>query len=518
MASARRGRYAERVSSVLDVDLRSTLDGLLEGCQVVDRDYRYVYVNATAAAHGRSTVDELVGRRMTDCYPGIEGTAMYAVLGEAMRERRSRRMTNEFTYPDGKRGVFELQFIPSPEGVMIFSLDATEEHARTERLRRTEERLNHVQRLEAVGRLASAVTHDFNNLLHVILTNSELATLELPSGTLAREYVDEIAAATRRASELTGQLLGFARKQVLAPRELDVNELVRGVEPMIRRLAGRDVTLTIDLHPDLGRIRADRSQLEQALLNLVVNARDAMPSGGSLRVATGHSELDEAHAALHPPARSGEYVTIAVTDSGTGMDAETRARIFEPFFTTKPEGQGTGLGLATVYGTVSQMGGTVWVYSQVGKGTTFRLFMPRIDAAATSSDDAALAGDETLLVVDDDDGWRVAACRALQARGYAVLEAASGREALAIADGACSLDLIVADLDMPGMNGVQLIAELRRRRPSLSALVVSGAGQLSADEAALTAPVARLDKPFTPLGLARAVRSVLAGGARGARR
>jgi two-component system cell cycle sensor histidine kinase/response regulator CckA len=375
------------------------------------------------------------------------------------------------------------------------------------------------QKMEAVGRLAGGVAHDFNNILTAIGGYADLLMADLPPDDRRRHDVEEIHQATQRAAALTQQLLAFSRRQVLQPKVLNLNALVPNIEKMLRRLIGEDILFATVLHPSLGNVRADPGQLEQVIVNLALNARDAMPDGGRLTIETRNVELDEAYAADHPAVKPGRYVMLAVTDTGVGMDEETKARIFEPFFTTKVRGKGTGLGLATVYGIVQQTGGHIWPYSEPGRGTTMRVYLPRVDAPADPIEhhrDAApetLRGNETILVVEDEAPVRAVTRQLLERNGYTVLEAPDGPAALALVDGEAGgrhIDLLLTDVIMPGMSGRELAAELNARRPNVRVLFMSGYTDDAVVRHGMLEPgLAYLEKPFRPTALLRKVRGVL---------
>jgi nitrogen-specific signal transduction histidine kinase/CheY-like chemotaxis protein len=381
--------------------------------------------------------------------------------------------------------------------------------------------LTQAQKMESVGRLAGGVAHDFNNLLTVINGTAELAMGGLNEGDPLREDLDAIRQAGRRATELTRQLLAFSRKQVLQPAVLDLNAVITNMQKMLTRLIGEDVALAFAPMKGLGRVRADPGQIEQVLLNLAINARDAMPNGGTLRIATANVDLDETHADLRPPVVAGRYVMVSVSDTGTGMDEATQGRIFEPFFTTKGAGKGTGLGLSTVYGIVTQSGGHIGVASEAGKGTTFRIHLPRVDAAEAggltpkayrrTQGSRAEGGSETILLVEDDKALRRLAGRALQAAGYKVLAAANGREALLLLERyAGPVHLVFTDVVMPGMSGWDLADRLRETRPDLRVLFSSGySDEMIRDPRVLDDPANFLGKPYTVAALTAKVREVL---------
>ncbi|HEY3348957.1 MAG TPA: ATP-binding protein [Thermoanaerobaculia bacterium] len=390
-------------------------------------------------------------------------------------------------------------------------------HVQMEERERAEESLRQSQKMDAVGQLAGGVAHDFNNLLTAILGYADLLASRPAIEGGAREEVAEIRNAGERAATLTRQLLAFSRKQVLEPVVLHVNDLVGDLEKMLRRLIGEDVDLVSILDPSVGNVRADPGQLEQVILNLVVNARDAMPRGGKLTIETANADLDEAYSQRHAAARPGRYVMVAVSDTGFGMDASTVEHIFEPFFTTKEKGKGTGLGLSTVYGIVKQSGGNIWVYSEPGKGTAFKVYLPRVDDAvaegvsAEASPLPAAAANETILLVEDEESVRTLARRILVGHGYRVLEASGGEAALeAFRAHGARIDLLVTDLVMPDMAGTDLAARLNERHPDLRVLFMSGyTGDAAVRSGQLVQGRAFLQKPFTPAVLLRRVRDSL---------
>jgi two-component system cell cycle sensor histidine kinase/response regulator CckA len=378
-----------------------------------------------------------------------------------------------------------------------------------------EREFRHAQKMEAIGRLAGGVAHDFNNLLAVI---------DLCAGVLARgggdprELAREIQQASDRAAELTRQLLAFSRRQILKPRDLDLDVVVSGLERMLKRLIGSDIRVVVCSPSNLHVVHADPGQLEQVIVNLAVNARDAMPRGGTLTIETGNVALDDAYARMYPNVVAGDYVMLAVTDSGVGMDAEVKLRIFEPFFTTKDVGKGTGLGLAVVHGVMQQTGGYISVQSTVGKGTTFRLLFPELPAPshATSEQELSgrLTGTESILLVEDEPEVRRVVVRVLKDLGYRVVDVGSPREALMLESSVSrAFDLLITDVVMPGMDGPELAGQLERVNPKLRVLYVSG----YTDDAVLrhgidTASVLFLQKPFTRAALAKKVRMALDGG------
>lgn len=380
-------------------------------------------------------------------------------------------------------------------------------------LRSVEEQLRQAQKLEAIGGLAAGIAHDFNNLLSVVLGNSELLLDDLPGDAPKREEIQEIHAAGVRAAQLTHQLLAFARRQMLQPRNVNLDDIVADIGKMLRRLLGENIDVVISTTAELGSTFVDPGQIEQVILNLAVNARDAMPNGGTLNIETGNLAFEQG---AHPSLRAGRYVMLAVSDTGCGMDAATQARIFEPFFTTKEKGKGTGLGLSTVFGIVEQSGGATWVYSEVNRGTTFKLYFPRSDQEAEPlperpSHIADLRGNETILVVEDDPAVRKIVHAILQRHGYTVLATSNGAEAIMVArEHAAPIHLLLTDVIMPGMSGKNVALALEATLPSLRVLYMSGYTDNSVVHHGVLEPgIAFLQKPITPHVLTRKVREVL---------
>lgn len=390
---------------------------------------------------------------------------------------------------------------------LVLATDVTE---RT----RLEEQFRQAQRLESVGRLAGGVAHDFNNLLTVINGFSELLLSEPETTPNTATALNQIRYAGERAADLTRQLLAFSRKQDIQPAVIDINSVLTSTKTLLRRLIGEDIELGTGLSPDLGLVLADPGQIQQIVMNLAVNSRDAMPNGGCLHIETSNVTLDEGYSREHSEVRPGSYIMLAVSDTGSGMTEEVRNRIFEPFFTTKELGKGTGLGLATVYGMVKQSGGWIWVYSEPGRGTTFKIYLPRADAPAASAPikpKADVLGDETVLVVEDQVEVRALAVAGLSSFGYTVHGAASGREALEFChEFRGNIDLVVTDVVMPDMNGREVAREIAKFRPTTKILFISGyTADVISHRGVLDAGVQYLQKPFTPDSLARKLREVL---------
>ena len=619
------------------------LDGLIEGCQILDPAWRYVYVNETAAKHALRTRDELLGASLLELYPGVDSTPMFAMLSRCMSAREPEEMLNEFEYPDGSRAWFELRVRPVPEGILVMSLDVTAHRAAerdllqdqfaalavsapgvvcsfrrrpdgticmphatpsmaelygisaatlardaaplfdrivaedrrrveadiarsaetmrlwhgvfryehpsrglrwiegrslprrepsgaliwhgfvmdiTERkaaeaaLRETEEQLRAAQKMEAVGRLAGGVAHDFNNLLTIIGSYTDFA-LDTVRDTELLADLREVREATRRAEALTRQLLAFSRRQILQPVVIDLNTLVTSTERMLRRLIGEDIDVVVAKGQWLWATRVDPGQIEQVLMNLAVNARDAMPGGGRLTVTTANVELDEAYAARHVDARPGPHVRLTVSDTGCGMDDATRARIFEPFFTTKGPGKGTGLGLAMVYGIVKQSGGSIEVDSAPGLGSTFSIYLPRETTLVREESRPRVSdrvmGTETILVVEDEEGVRNLAQRILSASGYRVLVAGSSEEALRhCADPDLDVALLLTDVVLRGENGRDLAEHLAPRWPNMRVLFMSGYTDDTIARCGIVGGETRfIGKPFSVDALTRKVRAAI---------
>jgi two-component system, cell cycle sensor histidine kinase and response regulator CckA len=474
----------------------------------------FLAVNDTAVDHFGYSREETLRMKITDILKlkQVEGGDLPEDL-ETLKGTLEKGGGGSVLRKDG--AIAHVEFtshgLPFGRGTtrLLYAEDITEQM-------KLEAQFRQAQKMEAVGRLAGGVAHDFNNLLTIIGGYGDLIRDSIPQGSPAAEYVAEVLKASERAASLTRQLLAFSRKQVLAMRLLDMNELVASSEKMLRRLIGEDIELVAILKPDLGQVKADPSQIEQVILNLAVNSRDAMPQGGKLTIETGDIEFDESYARSHREVKPGHYVMLAVSDTGIGMDLETQKRIFEPFFTTKEKGKGTGLGLATVYGIVKQSDGCIWVYSEVGRGTTFKIYFPHVEcateeAAPPVAKAPSYRGTETILIVEDEDSVRDLVTEVLKAQGYSVLAADGGEAALTLSrKHAGDLHLIVTDVIMPKMSGKELTQQLRPLRPAAKVLYVSGYTDGAIVHHGMLEPgTAFLQKPFTPDGLLRKVREVL---------
>ena len=507
-------RYAGSLEDRLSSVLKSVPDVLFS----MSRDGSQLHYISPAAAQVFGYEPEEVLADTDAWYRRLspEDTArVRASQQQAVATRQSQTVEYRFRHRDESVRWIQTTFVPVGHGsgdvtrVDGISRDVTQQ-------RRLEEQFRQAQKMEAVGMLAGGVAHDFNNLLTVIMSYSDLLLDDLESTDPRRADLEEIRKAAAGAAGLTRQLLAFSRQQVLEPQVLDLNAVVTGAGNMLQRLIGDDVGLVTVLAPDLGAVKADPGQLEQVIMNLAVNARDAMPEGGKITVETGNVDLDATYTAEHTPVSPGPYVLISVSDTGDGMDEETKRRIFEPFFTTKEKGKGTGLGLSTVYGIVKQSGGFIWLYSEPGHGTTFKIYLPRVDEQAeaeqrVTATPQSVHGTETVLLAEDAGSLRAVARQILQRNGYTVLEAADGKSALDEAAGhEGPIHLLITDVIMPEMSGRQLAERLKDRRPELKVLFVSGyADDAIVRHGILEPGIAFLQKPFSPESLARKVREVL---------
>ncbi len=483
---------------------------------LVDADGNRLYNSPSYSAILGYTPEELQATPALEQIHPDDVERVLEAAKETKREGTGRRIEYRMRHKNGSWRLLEstASTITDASGkvgkLVIVNRDITDR-------KRLEEQYRQAQKMEAVGRLSGGIAHDFNNLLGVMIGFAEILQANVGDSPLLADSVEEILKAGKRAGSLTRQLLAFSRQQVLEPKILELNNTIAEIEKMLRRIIGEDVQLETILDSAAGRIKADEGQIEQVLLNLAVNARDAMPSGGKLTIETRNAHLDDEFARRHSyPIKNGDYVLFTVTDTGVGMNAEVLAHMFEPFFTTKEKGKGTGLGLATVYGIVKQSGGYIDVTSEIGRGTSFNIYLPRVDEEPASKDSqknlpTVAAGKQTILVVEDEESLLKSTCSLLRAVGYEVLEAGSGSAALRISqERNREIQAVLTDVVMPGMDGVELVQHLLAQRPSLKVIYMSGyTGQSAGRSAAFSPDALFLMKPFTREELARKIQDAL---------
>jgi PAS domain S-box-containing protein len=522
--AARRSEAKARESEALRALIFDVVDDVIfilgvEGPGI----YRFVSVNAAFGAATGLNASDVVGRLVTDVIPPPAHALVLGRYAEAIATRAHVVWEEVSEYPTGtKHGEVTVCPIFDADGRctnLVGSVhDMTQRVAADKERHQLETKLHQVQRLQALGTLAGGIAHDFNNMLSVILSYAELGQHELKPNEPLLVHFEEIHRAALRATEMTRQLLAFSRQQVLEPKVLNLNKAISGMQRMLQRLLGTDVELTLLAEPELANVEADPGQLEQIVMNLAVNARDAMPRGGQLTLETANVVLDEEYAKRHVDVHPGRYVMLAASDTGTGMDAATQARIFEPFFTTKEKGKGTGLGLSTVFGIVKQSGGNIWVYSEPGRGTTFKIYLPSVDATAADPSSWKVPaevpkGNETILLVEDDEQVRSLARAVLRQNGYVVLDASNGGEAILICEQhGGKIDLLLTDVVMPRMSGRQLAERVRPLRPEMKVVFMSGyTDDAVLQHGVLDSGVSYLQKPLTPMALLRKVHAALQG-------
>jgi len=503
-----------------EVQYRSLVENINEVIYTTDKEGRFTYISPVVEQITKYKVKELMGRHFsTFIFPGdlplVEANFRNVLKGTSE--------TKEFRVVDKDKQILHLRTYAQllmgndrPVGIIGVFTDITEQ-------KRLQDQLHQAQKMESVGRLASGVSHDFNNLLTVIIGYCEMLLDDTKDNPTTSSMVKGINRAAERAATLTQQLLAFSRKQIIQPKRLDINELIVNLEKMLRRLIGEHIALTTRLGAEPGIIKVDPAQLEQVLMNLTVNARDAMPGGGKLTIETSDIYLDDAYCRLHSEVAPGGYVMLSISDTGCGMDEKTEENIFEPFFTTKEPGKGTGLGLSTVYGIIKQSGGHIGFYSQLNKGTTFNIYFPMAADTEAAEYEAkeqismgpkTVEGSESLLVVEDQDNLREMMVESLKLYGYSVHAAQDGAEALEICQQKKqSFDLLITDVVMPEMNGKELAEKITRQSPGIKTLYISGyAEDTIGDQNIFLEGLSFLPKPFSPTALAQKVRYILDNG------
>jgi hypothetical protein len=523
-----RGKAIRMIGALRDVTAQKHSD---ETLRASEERYRYLFennpqpmwvfdeetlaflaVNTAACRRYGYTREEFLAMTIRDIRPSEETAGLERLIASESREFQD---SGVWSHRKKDGTLLEVEITSHPflfeerPAQLVLATDITDR-------RRLESQLRQSQKIEAIGQLAGGIAHDFNNLLTAILGYAALLATQLPSDQILQEEVAEITRAGERAASLTRQLLAFSRRQVLEPRLLNLNDIVRNTEKMLRRLIGEHIELVAPLEPELSPVRVDAGQIEQVILNLAVNARDAMPDGGRLVIETANVAIEAADVRGHPGVCAGAYVMLAVSDNGTGMDAELQGRIFEPFFTTKSKDMGTGLGLSTVSGIVQQSGGFIATHSEVGKGTAFKVYLPKAEGVAkeiesVASDRPAGPVTETILLVEDDASLRKLARTVLTGLGYTVLDAGAGPDALDVARShGRTIDLVLTDVIMPRMNGAEFVTALRTSRPDVAVLYMSGyTDDAMIQRNVLEEKAAFLQKPFKPATLARKIREVL---------
>jgi PAS domain S-box-containing protein len=517
-------KQAEEALRQSEERYRTILETMQEAYYELDLAGHFTFVNDALCRHLGYTKEELIGTKNNQYQDEANAKKTYQAFNKIYRTGEPvKAFESEYIRKDGTKGTYEVSGSlirdaqSKPIGFRGVSRDITErKQAEGEKLS-LQEQLRQSQKMEAIGQLAGGVAHDFNNLLTVIKGYSQLSLVDLKEDNPFRGNIQEIEKATQRATDLTRQLLAFSRRQILDLKVLDLNVLLKDLEKMLRRIIGEDIALHTILHEDLGKVKVDPGQIEQVIFNLAVNARDAMPFGGKLTIETGNVALSEEYAHAHVSVVPGRYVMLSVSDTGVGMTQEVKEKIFEPFFTTKEKGKGTGLGLSMVYGIVKQSNGNIWVYSEPGRGTTFKVYFPRTEEEADHLREREEAdffprGNETVLLVEDDELVRDLAVRLLEQQGYRVLKATNGQEALRIAKehGGETIHLLLADIVMPQMGGKELSDWLKISRPNVKILYTSGyADNAIVHHGVLDPGTNFLQKPFSLKTLSHKVREVL---------
>ncbi|HKC09070.1 MAG TPA: PAS domain S-box protein [Methylomirabilota bacterium] len=500
--------------------LQSITENSPDAIITTDREGRVTYFSRGAETMFGYRAEEMIGTSVVELYPGGREEAR-SVKRRVEQDGLLRNYESAFLAKDGRRVEISasISVLRDTSGAAVGTLGLLKDIAERRQL---EEQLRQSQKMDAVGRLAGGIAHDFNNLLTVIAGRAQMILARLRPEEPIHRDATLVRTTADRAAALTQQLLAFSRKQVLQPQVLDLNAVMTAMEPMLSRLIGEDIELAVVPTKGLDRVKADPGQIEQVIVNLVVNSRDAMPQGGRLTIETANVELDEAYARRHVAVPAGQYVMLAVSDNGAGMDEATCSRVFEPFFTTKEQGKGTGLGLATVYGIVKQSGGDIRLYSEVGAGTTFKIYLPRVAELVAPADPAASAvipvprGDETVLLVEDEPEVRDLAREILEGGGYTVLQACDAQEAVFLAERHSGpIHLLLTDVIMPRQSGRALVERLRPLRPEMQVLYMSGyTNEAIVRHGVLDPDTLFIQKPFSPAGLGHKVRAAIDGASR----
>ncbi len=514
-------KRAEDMLGASEERYKTLFEGAAEGILVADIESKqFKYVNPATCRILGYTAEELTRLSLADIHP--KEALDYVVAEFEAQARGEKTLSPEIPCLRKDGSVIYTSVITAPAVIdgrkcnIGFFTDITERKRAEEEREALQDQLRQSQKMEAIGRLAGGIAHDFNNLLTVIKGYSQLSLMELKEGDPLRPNIEEIQKAAERAAGLTRQLLAFSRRQILEMTVLNLNTILRDLDKMLHRIIGEDIELVTLLADDLGTVKADAGQIEQVVMNLAVNARDAMQKGGKLTIETGNVELDSAYAGKHVAVKPGPYVMLSVSDTGVGMTPEVRNRVFEPFFTTKEKGKGTGLGLSTVYGIVKQSGGNIWVYSEFGKGTAFKIYLPRVDEPPEEAGEKVVQKEiagrgETILVVEDEEKVRQLTVQILTKNGYTVLEASHGDEASHICEQHKGpIHLMVMDVVMPGMTGRELAKSLEPHHPEMKVLYMSGyTDNAIVHHGILEKGLSFLQKPFTLEGLLRKMREVL---------
>ncbi|MGD9209696.1 MAG: ATP-binding protein [Desulfobacteraceae bacterium] len=507
---------AEKALRESEKRYHDTLESIMEGFQIISYDWCYLYVNSAVARHAQKAKEEMLGRTMMEVFPGIEETPLFGLLRHCMEERVPHFIEDEFTFTDGRKGWFDLRIEPAPDGIIVFSIDITERKKAEIESKMLQDQLLQAQKLESVGRLAGGVAHDLNNLFSPIIGYSEMLLEDLDPKEDIYELVTEILNAGFRARDLIQHLLAFSRKQTMQFKPVDLNMAVKRFEKLLRRTIPEDIKIEVSLSPNVPVIMMDVGQIEQVIMNLAVNAADAMSGGGILAIKTTYIILDEEYIALYPEVLPGQYVMLSVHDNGCGMDEEIRKDIFEPFFSTKGE-QGTGLGLATVHGIVKQHNGHIGVDSEPGKGTIFKIYLPAnsnqelTESKKITETILDLRGTESILLVEDNRQVCKLAQTILKRLGYTVYVTQDSSQAIKLLESHGNVvHLLLTDVVLPGMNGKELYNLAVKTYPDLKVLYMSGySNNVIAHRGGLYEGVEFIQKPFTAQNLAAKVRQVL---------